>query len=104
MNNDNLEKLPKTEEKEIFILLDIGEYSAGRLSYLDYDSSKYGDDKILLGTQMVTFKIPQKVDIKGKAVESLEEKKVKINAKFHMELKVVQDKIDNLLAIEYKPT
>ena len=104
MNNDNLKKLPKSEQKEIFILLDIGSFNAGRLSYADFDASKFGDDQILIGTQMVTFKIPQKVDIKGKAVESLEEKKTKINAEFHMKLKEVQDKIDNLLAIEYKPT
>jgi len=102
MSKDNIEKLPKTEKKEIFILLDIGGYHAGNLGYSDYDASKYGDNQILLGTQMVTFKIPQKVDIKGKAIEGLEDKKSKLQAKHHMELKEVQDKIDNLLAIEHK--
>lgn len=99
----DIEKLPKTAKQEIFILLSIGGHFAGALHFADYDSSDYDENKILLGTQNVKFNIPQNVDIKGKAIEGLEDQKSKLLARHHMELKGVQDKIDNLLAIEYKP-
>jgi len=99
----DIEKLPKTQTTEIFITLCIGGYRAGELNYRNRDFSTFSDDEILLGTQKVKFNIPQNVDIKGKAIEGLEDQKSKLLAKHHMELKDVQDKIDNLLAIEYKP-
>lgn len=104
MNKDNIEKLPKTLTKEMFICLGVGGYNAGDLSVLDFNRSVHNEDYIFICTKKVTFKIPQNIDVKGKVIESLEAEKEKLQADFHMKIKGVQDKIDNLLAIEYKPT
>ena len=105
MKQADYEKLPKKITKEIFILLDANGYGNIEecFSCMDFDASKYGSDKILITTKEVTFSIPQNIDVKGKVIEGLETEKEKIQAAFHMKLKDVQDKIDNLLAIEYKP-
>lgn len=102
MKVDNIEKLPETVEQEMFIVLNVGGYAAGSLVFADYDASKYDKDQILIAKQNVTFNIPQNIDVKGQVIASLEEEKEKIQAETHMKLKAVQDKIDNLLAIEYK--
>jgi len=100
----SIEKLPKTIEKEIFITLCISGYAAGKISVGDYNKAEFSsNDDVLLGTETVTFNVPQKVDIKGRAIKNLEDKKSKLQARHHMEIKEVQDKIDHLLAIEYKP-
>ena len=100
----DIEKLPKTIELEMFITFKTGGYHAGKISVNDYDASLFSHTEcVLLGSKMVTFDVPQGVDIKGRAVENLEEQKSKLQAKHHMEIKEVQDKIDQLLAIEYKP-
>lgn len=104
MNVDITEKLPKTVEKELFITLVVSGYDVGKIGVWDCNIPKYDSGYILLKKQKVTFKLPQDINVKGKVIESLESEKEKIKADFHMQLKDVQDKIDNLLAIEYKPT
>jgi len=99
----SMEKLPETVEIEMFITLGIGRYNTGSITALPFNAAKGDDERILLSTQMVTFDIPQDVDIKGKAIEGLEAKKSRLQAKHHMEIKEVQDKLDQLLAIEYNP-
>lgn len=103
-NVDNLEKLPETIEIELFVTLKVGgSYDIGKINVWGRNISNSNNDYILLKTEKVTFELPQDIDIKGKVIEGLESEKEKIKADFHMELKGVQDKIDNLLAIECKP-
>lgn len=99
----DIEKLPKTIVRKMFIVLHIAGWRAGDIGVYGFDSAKDDDNEVLLGTQMVTFKIPQDVDVKGEALKGLRNTKSMLEGKHHMELKTVQDKIDQLLAIEYKP-
>ena len=103
MKQDYLKKLPEEIEVELFITISIEGWNAGKINVHDFNGAKYNDDQVLLGTQTVKFKIPQNIDVKGEAVKNLEENKKKLQAKHHMELKEIQDKIDQLKAIEYKP-
>ena len=98
---DFLKKLPKTITKEIFIHVDTEAYHGPKFYCTDYDASDGMQCYVLLGTQEVTFKIPQNIDIKGEVIKGLENDKEKIQADTHMKLKDIQDKIDNLLAIEH---
>ncbi len=104
MNANNIEKLPKTTEIELFVTLKVAGYDAGRIGVWDCDIANANNDYISLKTEKVIFKLPQNIDIKGEVIKGLQSEKDKIKADFHMQLKDVQDKIDNLLAIEYKPT
>lgn len=103
MNMEDMEKLPKTIKKKIFVTLAISGWRAGNIGCWDCDITGSDSDYILLTTQKVTFKLPQNIDVKGKVIEGLEAEKEKIQAETHMKLKDIQEKIDNLLAIEYKP-
>lgn len=103
MSRDNIEKLPKTVTKEMFVTLRVSGYAAGDIQFWDCNVANSGEDFILLTTKKMTVKIPQNIDVKGRVIEGLEAEKDKIQARHHMELKDIQDKIDNLLAIEYKP-
>lgn len=104
MNTDNIEKLPKTIKTELFITLAVSGWNTGKIGVWDCDVSEGGSEEyILLTTKTVTFKLPQNMDIKGKVIEGLEAEKDRIQADTHMKLKDIQEKIDNLLAIEYKP-
>lgn len=76
------------------------------VSVFDYTKRSHtSDDKyILLATKDLKIKIPKTtIDFRGELVSGLEEQKEKELAEHHMKMKAFQDKIDNLLAIEYKP-
>lgn len=95
--------LPASITRTLFICYGMGRYNAGRIEINDFDhSGSDGFERIPLCQHEVTITIPKPDDIKAKAVEVLEEQKRGMLARHHHELKAVQDKIDNLLAIEYK--
>lgn len=102
MNTDNIEKLPKTITQKMYVHLRISGYGAGNFFCGQCDISEDDQDLILIATQDVTFNLPQNIDVKGKVIESLKAEKEKIQVVTHMKIKDIQDKIDNLLAIEYK--
>lgn len=103
MTTNNIEKLPKTVTKEVFIFLTISGCLAGDISCHGYDISELCDDKLLITSKKITFKLPQNINIKGEVIKKLEDQKETIQADFHMKLKEVQDKIDSLLVIEHNP-
>ena len=99
---DIRKNLPETITEEVFVTLRVAGYDTGRIDVWGCNVAR-GDSKyILLCTKEITFELPQDIDVKGQVIEGLESEKPKIKADFHMELKEVQNKIDNLLAIEYK--
>lgn len=110
MNFEDVE-IPKEIEETLYVCLcidskwahDIGQIT---VSICDRSRKGYSDDTVylLLATETVTIKIPRTVlDIKGELVSGLEARKEKELAEHHMKMKAFQDRIDNLLAIEYKP-
>lgn len=94
--------LPESITRKLFVRYAIAGYSAGRI-YIwdtDYDQS----DTVPICETEVTIAIPA-IDhdgLKSKAVEVLQAELQKVRAENHMKEKAIQDKIDNLLAIEYK--
>lgn len=99
-------KLPSEVSRTLYISFGIGRYNAGRI-VIDDTPPRNGEDfaAILLTKKEVVFELPPvKVDIKGKLLEVLQEEKRKIVADNHMRLKAIEDKIANVLAIEFQPT
>lgn len=110
MNFEDIE-IPTDIEYTFYVCLCINsewEHNIGHIgiSIYDYSSGKFGnanDKHILLATKKVKIKIPKTIiDFRGELVGGLEEQKEKELAEHHMKMKAFQDKIDNLLAIEYK--
>jgi hypothetical protein len=97
-------KLPTSITRTVYVCYGIGKYNSGRISIEDrpaHASEEFG--RVLLTQHKMTFKIPRcKIDIKSKMLEILEEEKRKVIADNHMRLKAVEDKISNILAIEYQ--
>lgn len=98
------DELPKEITRTVYLHYKIGGYFAGQINIWDWDKPTDSDSIVICGAE-VTVKIPNinKKTLKKKAIETLEQEKEKIMAENHQRLKVVQDKIDNLLAIEYQP-
>lgn len=99
-------KLPKSIQKKLYITYGLGQFIEGQISVSEYPprNQRDGWECVLLGEQDVTFKInPPRQNIKQKALDALEEQKREVLAENHMRLKRVQEKIDQLLAIEYQP-
>lgn len=99
-------KIPKQKTLELFILIGIKAWNFNKINLSDYDHSDTLFDRepdwACLGKTKIKINIPQGVDVRGQMLEKLEKLKKKTLAKHHKELKEVQDKIDSLMAIEYK--
>jgi hypothetical protein len=91
-------ELPTNIKKTMYVYLRTCKYLAGEVAVTAFEIN----DAILLTTFDVDIDIPKDIDIKKAYVASLEKRKEGVKAKYHMELKEVQDEIDNLLAIEDK--
>jgi len=60
-------------------------------------------DDILLFSENISITLPEGIDLIQKSVDTLEEQKKKLQVEYHMKKIVIEDKIANLLALEYKP-
>lgn len=96
-------KLPRSIKRELYLYYGISGYSAGELTVWDFELSKGDMDRVLIGRGDVEMFTDTKLDLKARVLQVLQDEREKIQAEFHMKLKGNQDKIDNLLAIEYKP-
>lgn len=98
-------ELPSTITKRLYVSYVVGGYLAGEISVLDFSSVGINTEKVEIHQLDVTIDLPEisTNTLKSKALDMLEAEKQKVLAENHKRLKVVQDKIDNLLAIEYKP-
>lgn len=99
------DEIPTEITRKLYAHYGIGGYSAGRITIYDCDVSTVDSNYIVLCEVEQTIKIPpvSQNDLKNKALDVLEDEKQKVLAENHERLKKVQDKIDNLLAIEYRP-
>lgn len=97
-------ELPEEITRTIFIGYGIGKYNAGMIVLEDKELEGEDFATVRLVSKKMTFKLPKvEIDIKGKMLKVLEEEKKKIMAENHQRLQEVQERIDQLLAIEYKP-
>lgn len=79
----------------------ISSWSAGEIR--TYDCDMTGETYILLAQTDLSVKIPAQKDIKETVIKALEEEKKKQMADHHKKLCEIQEKIDSLLCLEYKP-
>lgn len=93
--------LPKSITREIYIHYRTAGSSAGEIDIFDCNLS--GSERILLHKMLLTIKIPPQEDLKTKVVEALENEIQEIQANAHMEVEKLRERIENLLALEYKP-
>lgn len=93
--------LPKSITRDLYVTYGIKGYSAGEIQVWDCDVT--GEERILLTTTSVTVKLPQNMKIKDKVIDALQAEKDKVLANAHMKAKELQQKIDSLLGLEYKP-
>ena len=97
--------IPEEITLPLFVCLSLADYNFNKILLSAFDPREYSsnsDERILLVETEITVKLPQDIDVKGRLLGSLEKKKSGIQAEYHMRLKEVQDKIDNLLAIEHQ--
>jgi hypothetical protein len=104
MNNEKYSpnELPESATLDLVIWYGISGWEAGEIGVYSFDF-KGDTDKVVLCKKQVTFSIPKQGSLKEKVLDALNEEKNKILAENHKRLKGIQDKIDNLLAIEYQP-
>jgi hypothetical protein len=97
-------EIPATVTFDMVIWYSVAGWEVGQIGAYSFPF-KGDDERVVLGTQRVTFEIPPQDQngIKSKVLDMLEEKKREVLAENHRRLKEVQDKIDQLLAIEYQP-
>lgn len=95
-------KLPTSLEREIFIHYNIGGSDSGKIEIWDCDLS--GESRILLATRMVKIKIPVKTDLKADVIKALENEIQKTRAEAFAKIQSLQERVDSLLALEYKPS
>lgn len=102
--------IPKTVTKEMFICVGIGKWTFNEISITAFDHSENcseGWEYVFLKKQTMTVDLSGiEIDdngVKKEMVKKLEEKKKELKADLYMKIKEIQDKIDNLLAIEYQP-
>src|SRR5882724_2937789 len=103
------DEIPQEITRDIFLYYGVGRYVQGEISIDDYERDEgTGDEdwgRVLLARHEMTFSIPTCiVDLKAKKLEILNVKKQNILAENHKRLKDVQDKIDALLSIDFKPS
>lgn len=97
-------KIPQKIETTLYVKLYISGILQGKIDVSDWQA-KDDDERVILAEVPFSIDIPKDVTIeslKNAIVEKLESKKSKIQAEYHVRLKVVQDKINSLLAIEHK--
>ena len=90
--------LPSQIERRVYILYGIDDWNQGQISIGDIAAR----GSIVLAQHVITLGIPPQgsKELKGKVLGLLNEEKQKVLAENHERLKAVQDKIDDLLAIE----
>ena len=93
--------MPKNFETQIFVTYELGKYDLGIIKVWDCDVS--GSDRILLCSPKIKIQLPGDLDLKAQMLMSLESEKSRLLADTHMKVKEIQEKINNLLCVEYNP-
>lgn len=101
------ENLPESVEKEIFLVLGVGKYNYGQLTARDWERTgtpSENFEEVNLGSQIVNLIIPKfgKTEIRDQLLEQLNDEKQKKMAEHEMAMRNIQERINNLLLIEYQ--
>jgi hypothetical protein len=98
------EEIPQKITRTVWLAYGIGATNGGRL-FVDSFIHHTGESaSLVLEERVLEFTVKlDAVNIRGKLISNLEEERETVLAENHMRLKTVQDKIDQILAIEYKP-
>ena len=109
MTNEKI-NIPQTIEKELFTCIGVGKWNFNKVQTTDFNGSLYsseGWENILLKKQTIIINLSDSIvdenTIKQELVAQLREQLKKVKAEAHQKEKAIQEKIDNLLAIEYQP-
>ena len=70
---------------------------------IDCSNMSHMPDTILLYSEKTSVTLPAGINLIQKSVDTLQEQKEKLQAEYHVAKTVIEDKIANLLALEYKP-
>lgn len=100
------DELPSSIQRTLYVTYGVGRYNEGKIDVFDYQSNgSDGFERVALAAHDVTLTVPRQggKELRGKVLDLLREEKEEILAENEKRLRVVQDKIDNLLAIDYKP-
>ena len=98
-------KIPKEVKLPIFVTIGVASWNFNKIGLDGSDFRKYSsnpEDKIMLLETEIHLILPREIDAKAQILGSLEKTKARVMAENHTRLKRVQDKIDNLLAIEHR--
>ena len=99
----NIDEIPGTIKTTIYTCYCFNpEYSwdAGTITHTNFDRT--GDRYLLLGTSEIEVEVPPIGDVKMKVIQALNQEKKNIMVEHERRLAELQDKIDQLLCIEYK--
>ena len=94
-------ELPSEVTRKLYTCYSISGWRMGEISI--WDCNMTGEDYVLLAETEVTISIPEQGNLKSKVVEALEEEKKKLQAEHFVKMQELQEKIDSLLMLEYKP-
>lgn len=106
-------EIPNQVTKNIYVCYGVGRFTMGSITIEEHDPEgdrAFKRDKdfarIKLAEAEITIDIPEQDlsvnRVKKHVLKILRNERSKIQTKYHMELKRVDDDINNLLAIEYK--
>ena len=94
--------IPKSITKTIYVSIGIGRHNKDMISAYDFDDSGTGGmegmERVKLCEKEVTFEIPS-VDVTGKAISLIEDKKAAISEMFHKEIGKLDQEIQELRAL-----
>ena len=94
-------EIPATVEVTVFTHYGLQGHHMGQLIHYAFEAS--GENYVCLTKTPVTVHIPKQDDLKEKVVAALEAEKKKQMAEHHKKMFEIQEKIDSLLQLEYKP-
>lgn len=92
--------IPRKINATLYTHYCVSGYRAGEI--INFDFNAQGEEYLLLAETPVTVKIPPQTDLKEKLIDALEAEKEKREAEHHMKMKELQERINSLLAIEFK--
>lgn len=94
-------ELPQSITLPVTVYYAASGWDAGTIGAYCFDYQGTSERVVIAKTE-ATFQIPPQENLKGKVIDALEDEKREIQAQSYVKIRAVQDKIDTLLAIEYK--
>lgn len=94
--------IPSKVEATIYTHYRINGYAAGELVNYDFDAT--GEDYIVVAKTPIAIKINKSDDIREEVIKTLEAEKEKCEAEHYKKMQELENKIQSLQRLEYKPS